>query len=192
MEQAVSRGEARATYEMVKRSAPVQAPPRVTVHQKDGSPKWGHDGEIGARKDALVTLMEQSRLLWKPNLSFPKPRHGFLRIRLLNTKLKMRSEQLHSCQVGRLVRAFGVTSLQERWQSSGTQWLDSVRRHHYRHVHRPLLQHGQRLRPQAVFRKKINMLRLHSYPNQANTLVVRKIGEPSRCSATLARLGQKH
>ena len=182
---------------MVKRLAPVQAPPRATVHQKDGSPTWGHDGEIGARRDALVTLMEQSRFLWKPNLSFSNPRHGYLLRRLLNTKLKMRSEQLHSCQVGRLVRAFGVevlqikTSLEERLQSSGKQWLDSVRRHHCRHVHRPLLQHGQRLRPQAVFRKKIKMLRLHSYPNQAKTSVMRKIGEPSRCPATLARLGQK-
>ena len=54
------------------------------------------------------------------------------------------------------------------------------------------LQHGQRLRPQAVFRKKIKMLRLHSFPNQAKTREMRKIGEPLRCSATLVRLGQKH
>ena len=113
-------------------------------------------------------FLEQSRLLWKPNLSFSKPRHGYLLRRLLNTKLKMRSWQLHSCQVERLVRAFGV------------EVLDSVRKLHYRHARKPLLQHGQRLRPQAAFRKKIKMLRLHSYPNQAKTLEMRKIGEPSR------------
>ena len=51
-----SRGETRATSAMVKRLAPVQAPPRVTVRQKDGSPTWGNDGEIAARGDALVTF----------------------------------------------------------------------------------------------------------------------------------------
>ena len=38
---------------MVKRLAPVQAPPRVTVRQKDGSPTWSHDGEITFRRDAF-------------------------------------------------------------------------------------------------------------------------------------------
>ena len=82
----------------------------------------------------------------------------------------MRSGQLHSCHMERLVCAFGAEVLQikisseERLQSSGNRWLGSVRRLHYRHVHRPLLQHGQRLRPQAVFRKKIIMLRLHFLP----------------------------
>ena len=61
-----------------------------------------------------------------------------------------------------------------------------------KNVHRPLLQHGQGLRPQVVFRKKIKILRLQSYPNQARTLGMRKFGEPSRCSATSARLWQKH
>ena len=56
LEQAVSCNQVKSTYAMVKRLAPVQAPPRVTVRQKDGSPTWGHDGEITARRDALVTI----------------------------------------------------------------------------------------------------------------------------------------
>ena len=56
VEQAVSRREARATCAMVKRLAPVQAPPRVAVRQQDGSPTWGHDDEVGARRDASVTI----------------------------------------------------------------------------------------------------------------------------------------
>ena len=47
--------EVTSTCAMVKRLAPVQAPPKVTVRQKDGAPTWGHDGEIAAR-DALVTI----------------------------------------------------------------------------------------------------------------------------------------
>ena len=110
VEQAVSRGEARATYAMVKRLARVQAPPRFTVRQKDG-------GEIGARRDALVTILGAER-------------HRYLLRHLLNTKLRMRSGVFRSCQVERLVRAFGVEvlqikiSLEERLQSSGA--LDSV------------------------------------------------------------------
>ena len=56
LEQAVSRNLVKSTYAMVKRLAPVQAPPKVTVRQKDGSPTRGHDGEIAARRDALVTI----------------------------------------------------------------------------------------------------------------------------------------
>ena len=58
------------------------------------------------------------------------------------TPVKYKAEDahvhLHSCHVERLVRAFGVevlqikTSLEEPLQSSGKQWLDSVRRLHYR------------------------------------------------------------
>ena len=79
---------------MVNRLAPVQAPPRVTVRQKDGSPTWSHDGEIAARRDGMVT--------------------GDLLRRLLHTKLEMRSGQLHSCQMEKLVRAFGAEVLQMR------------------------------------------------------------------------------
>ena len=111
---------------------------------------------------------------------------------MLHKKLEMRSGQLLGCQMERLVRAFGAealqtkTSLEERLQSSGRQWLDSVHRLHYRHVRRSLPQHGQRLQPLAVFRRRTKMLRLHSYPNQAKTLGMQKIGELSRCSATVA------
>ena len=77
MEQAVSRGEARATYAMLKRLAPVQAPPRVTVRQKDGSPTWGHHGEITARRDALVTFFGAEPLsVGSRTFSFAKARHG--------------------------------------------------------------------------------------------------------------------
>ena len=164
VEQAVSRGEARATFAMVKRSARVQAPPRVTQYARKTDHQRGATMvRLKGAEMQLSPFLEQSRFRWKPNPNFPKPRHGSLLRRLLNTKLKMRSGQLHSCQMERLVRAFGVEvlqikiSLEERLQSSGKQWLDSVRRLHYRHVHRPLLQHGQGLRPQAVFRKKIEI-----------------------------------
>ena len=62
LEQAVSRNQVKSEYAMVKRLAPVQAPPRVTVRQKDGSSTWGHDGEIRARRDALVTIFEAELL----------------------------------------------------------------------------------------------------------------------------------
>ena len=171
VEQAGSRGEARATYAMVKRLAPFQVPPRVTVRQKDGSPTW-------ERAEMHWSLAEPLSLETEPQLHQPKT---YLLGRLLNTKLKMRSGQLHSCQVERLVRAFEVealqmkTSLEERLQSSGKQWLDSLRRLHYRHVRRPSLQPGERLRPQAVFRKKIKMPSLHSHANQAKALEMRKL-----------------
>ena len=151
VEQAVSRGEASPTYAMVKRLAP-----RVTVRQKDGSPTWGHDGDIEARRDALVTVFGAEPLSSETEPQLPQAKTWIPPETLLNTMLKMRSGQLHSCQMERLVRAFGVevlpikTSLEERLQSSGKQWLDSVRRLHYRHVHRPLQQHGQRLRPHGV------------------------------------------
>ena len=57
LEQAVSRGETRATYAMFKLIAPVQAPCKVKVRHKDGSPTWGHDGEITASTDTLVTIL---------------------------------------------------------------------------------------------------------------------------------------
>ena len=144
LEQAVCCNQVKSTYAMAKRLALFQAPPRVTARQKYGSPTWVHDGEITARRHALVTFFGAEPLFrWKPNLSFPKPRHGYLLRRLLHTKLEMRCGQLHSCQMERLVRAFGAevlqikTSLEERLQSSGKRWLDSVRRLHYRHVRRP-------------------------------------------------------
>ena len=67
LEQAVSCNQVKSTIAMVnRRLAAVQAPPRDTVRQKDGSPTWGHDGESTA---------VQSRFRWKPNLSFTKPRN---------------------------------------------------------------------------------------------------------------------
>ena len=65
------------------------------------------------------------------------------------------------------------------------------RAHHYRHVRRSLLQRGQTPQPQAVFRRRRKTRRPLSHPNQEKTSGMRRIGEPSRCSATLARLGQK-
>ena len=135
---------------MVKRLAPVQAQPKVTVRQKDGSSMWCHDGENAARRDVLVTILEQSRFRRKPNLSFPKPRNGYLLKRLLHTKLAMCSGQQRSCQMEKLVRALEAealqvkTSLEECLQSNEKQWLDSVSRLHYRRVRKSLLQHGQR------------------------------------------------
>ena len=85
-----------------------------------------------------------------------------------------------------------IPSLEVRLQSSGKQWLDSVRKLHNRLVRKSLLQHGQRPQPQAVFRKRTKTRRSLSYPNQLKTLGMRRIGEPLHCSATLARLGQKH
>ena len=139
--------------------------------------------------------LESRALLFVPRRAhFPKLNHGFLLRHILNTMLKMCSVQLHSCHVEKLVRAFGAKVLQimaaslgrgrrgkrggGRLESSGKQWLDSVRRLHYRHVHRPLQQHGQRPRPQAA--------------NQEKILRMRKIRGPLRCSVTSARLGQKH
>ena len=52
---------------------------------------------------------------------------------------------------------------------------------------RPLLQHGQRPQPQAVFRRKTKTRRSLSYPNQDKTLGIRRTGQPLQ-----ARLGQKH
>ena len=83
-------------------------------------------------------------------------------------------------------------SLEERLQSSGMQWLDSVCRPHCRHLRRSLLQHGQRPQPQAVFRRRTMRRRLLSCRNQEKSLGMRRIGEPSRCSPTLATLGHKH
>ena len=80
----------------------------------------------------MATILVQSRFDWKPNLSFPKSKNGYLLRRLLHTKLEMRSGQLHSCQMERLVRAPGAevlqikTGVEERLQSSGKRWLDSA------------------------------------------------------------------
>ena len=87
----------------------------------------------------------------------------------------MRSGQLRSCQIERLVRAFGAevlqikTSLEERLQNCGKQWLDSVRGLYYRHVRRSLLQRVRGLRPQAVFRRKRKTRRPPPHPNQEKT-----------------------
>ena len=81
LEHAISRNQVKSTYAMVKRLAPVQAPPKVTVRQKDGPSTWGHDGEIAAQR-CIGYFLEQSRFRWKPNLSFPKPRNGYLLRRL--------------------------------------------------------------------------------------------------------------
>ena len=62
----------------------------------------------------------QSRIRW---ISFSKPRNGYFLRRLLHTWQEMRSVQLHTCQMERLVRALGAevlqikTSLQELWKA---------------------------------------------------------------------------
>ena len=129
---AVSRGEARATYAMVKRLAPVQAPPRVTVRQKDGSPTWCHDGELRTRRDAFGTICGAVPLPDAKTWTLPET--------LVKYKAKDAQwavAQLSNGKAGLCIRSGGP----ERLQSSGKQWLDSVRRLHY---HRPSLQHGQR------------------------------------------------
>ena len=74
LEQAISCNQVNSTYAMVKRLAPVQAPQRVTVRQKERSPTWGHDGEISARRDALVTIFgaEPLSLEGEPQLHHAK------------------------------------------------------------------------------------------------------------------------
>ena len=102
LEQAVYRNLVKSTYAIVKRLVPVQA------RQKDGSPTW----VTMVRLQLAEMHWCRGRYRWKPNLSFPKPRNG----PSLNTKLRMRSGQLHNCQMGRLVRAFGVEVLQSKKQ----------------------------------------------------------------------------
>ena len=97
---------------MVKRLAPVQAPPKVTVRQKDGSPTWSHDNEIAARRETLVTIVGAEPLSLQAEPRFFKPRNGYFLRRLLHSKLEMCSGQLHSCQMERLVREFGAEALQ--------------------------------------------------------------------------------
>ena len=176
----------------------VQAPPRVTVRQQDGSPTWDHDDEVGARRDAALVAIFGAEPLWlktAPQLSQAK---AWVPPETCHLQSGGRAGGLlRSCLVERLVRAFGVeaqmtkTSLEERMRSSGTQWLDSVRRLQYRHVHRPSQQHEQRQRQKAAFRKKTKMLRLHSCSSQAKTLEMQKIGELSRCSATVEKAWPK-
>ena len=58
VEQAVCRGEIRAMCAMVKRSAPGTGTAQShRVRQKDGSPTWGHDGEITGHRGALVAIL---------------------------------------------------------------------------------------------------------------------------------------
>ena len=97
---------------------------------------------------------------------------------------KCQGTAVHGCTTARtetakLSKGAGVMELSKeelerrRLEAVGYEWElrrgGGVRRAHYRHVRRPLLQHGQRLQPQAVFRKKTKMRRLLSYPNQENT-----------------------
>ena len=72
LERAVSCNQVKSTYAMVQRLAPLQAPPRVTVRENDGSPTCGHDGEITARRDALVTIFGAEPLSLNAEPQTPK------------------------------------------------------------------------------------------------------------------------
>ena len=91
LEQAVSRKQVKSTYAMVKRLAPVQAPPKFTVRQKDGSSTWGHDGEIAARRDALVTIFGAGPLSFEAEPQLLPAKKWIHPETPVHTKVEMRS-----------------------------------------------------------------------------------------------------
>ena len=188
LEQAISRNQVRGT---VKRLAPVLAPPRVTARQKVGPPTWDHNGEIDARRDALVTILEAEPLLLNTEPQSPKPSTGYL------LRRKTPSGQLHNCQTERLDRAFAAGALQtevgvgELLRSFGRQWSDNARRLHCRYVPSLFLEHGRSQRSQAASHRKTKIRRLRSYANQAKTLEMQKNWR-TIVLITLARLGLKY
>ena len=63
-----------------------------------------------------------------------------------------------------------------------------MRRLHFRHVRKSLLQDGQRPQPQAVLRRRTKTWRSLSYPNQEKTLGTRRIGEKAWAKASVCPL----
>ena len=102
-------------------------PPRVTVRQKARSPVWDHDGEIDARRDALVNILGAEPLLLDTEPQTPKSSPGYLLRRLYNTRRKTPSGQSHICQVEKMDRVFPPGALrtkdgtEERSLNSGRQ-----------------------------------------------------------------------
>ena len=130
-------------------------------------------------------FLEQSRFRWKPNLSFSET--------LVTYKAGDVQWAIAQLSMKKLVRALGVDALQiktsseERLQSSAQRaqapqsacaqviaaaWLETA--------------------ATGRVRRRTKTERSLSYPNQETTLGMRRVGEPLHCSATLARLGQKH
>ena len=124
-----SCSQPRATCAMAKRLAPVSAHPRVTVRHEAGSPTWDHDGEIDARRDALVIIFGE------------EPLSGYLVRCLYKTRRKTPSGQLHDCQMERLDRAFAAGALTKYGGAVAELWKAVVgqraRRSHCQHVPSP-------------------------------------------------------
>ena len=119
LEQAVSRNQVKSTFAMVKRYAPVQAPPKVTVRQKDGSSTWGHDGEIAARRGALVTIFGAKPLSLEAEPQLSQAKKWILRETLVTHKagdVQWATAQLSNGKAGPCNRSGGPadkTSLEE-------------------------------------------------------------------------------
>ena len=151
--------------------------PPVTVRQKAGSATWDHDGEIDARRDALVNHIFGAEPLspdTEPQISQASP--GHLLKRLYATRRKTPIEQSPNCQMERLDRALAAGALrtevrtEARLRNFGRQWLDSAQRPHCRHVPSLLLMHGRRRLPLPASHRNRKMWGLLSCPSQAKDI----------------------
>ena len=176
LEQAVSCNQVKTTYAMVKRLAPVQAPPMVTVRQKDGSPTWGHDGEITPRRDALVTFLGAEPLSLEAEPQLPQAKKLILPETPVTYKTgdaQWAVAQLSNGKAVPCIRSGGPAD-QNKFGGAGCRAVESggwtacagstfgMCTDHCCSMDRE--------RPQAVFRKRTKMLRLLSFPNQEKTV----------------------
>ena len=186
---------------MVKRfSSGPRRRPEVTVRQKDGSPTWGHDGEVGARRDALVTILGAEPLSLETEPQLPQAKAWTPPGKPV--KYEAEDAQVGSCTAGkwrRLARAFGVevlqikTSLEERLQSSGKAVVGQS-------AQAPLSACAQ-----AIASAWTDIAATGSVPQEDKHGEIaflpkpgkdiggcKKLENHQRCSATLERLEQKH
>ena len=113
-------------------TAPVQAPPRVTVREKDGSPTLVHDGEIGARRDVLVTFLGSRGAFFGNRTSASQAKTWTPP----ETPVKYKAEdaqwavaQLSSGKAGPCIRSGGPVDRNKVWTAwSGCRetWLDAA------------------------------------------------------------------
>ena len=88
LEKAVSRNQVKPTYAMVQTPSSSPNAPTSESSSESRITSWDHDGEIDARRDALV------------NIFGPEPQ-----AKLYTTRRKTSSGQSHNCQLERLDRA---------------------------------------------------------------------------------------
>ena len=154
LEQAVSRNQVKSTCAMVKRLAPVQAPPNVTVRQKDGSPTWSHDGDISARRDALVTIFGAEPLLLEAEPQLLQAKKWILPE--TPVAYKAGDAQGDSCTIvkwkGCSVRSERRPADQNKFGGAVAEQWKAVVGKRAQAVRRSLSQHGQRPQSQAVVR----------------------------------------